>query len=200
MNIKCPRCGGTETAPIMYGMPAFSDELEQTIQNCKIVLGGCCVSEVSPKYHCFGCDKDFGTPPILLSKRGLEQYEDIVTSIRFSDGGYFDGYPEVVMKKSKDTILVDVRPGFSTEGMLHREMPEDEWRKVISKLYEHLYVHEWKKRFVDSDIFDGEQWELEVQLTGGRKRTYCGSNAFPPLWKELKNVFRPYFTEANIQL
>lgn len=104
------------------------------------------------------------------------------------------------MKKSKDTILVDVRPGFSTEGMLHREMPEDEWRKVISKLYEHLYVHEWKKRFVDSDILDGEQWELEIQLTGGRKRTYCGSNAFPPLWKGLKNVFRPYFTEANIQL
>ena len=184
----------------MYGMPAFSDELEQAIQNHKIVLGGCCVSEVSPKYHCFGCKKDFGTPPILLSKRGLEQYEDIVTSVRFSNGGYFDGYPEVIMKKSKDIILVDARPGFSSEGLLHREMPEGEWRKVISQLYEQLYIHEWKKRFVDPNILDGEQWELEIQLIGGRKRTYCGSNAFPPLWQELKNVFRPYFTEANIQL
>ena len=104
------------------------------------------------------------------------------------------------MKKSKDTILVDVRPGFSADVLLHREMPESEWHKIISKLYEKLYIHEWKKRFVDPGVLDGEQWELEIRLAGGRKRTYYGSNAYPPLWKELKNVFRPYFNEAGIRL
>lgn len=104
------------------------------------------------------------------------------------------------MKKVKETILVDVRPGFATDGLLHREIPESEWHKIISKLYKRLYIHEWKKRFVDPGVLDGEQWELEIHLVGGRKRTYYGSNAYPPLWKELKNVFRPYFTEAGIRL
>lgn len=39
---------------------------------------------------------------------------------------------------------------------------------------------------------NGEQWELEIRLTGNRKRTYSGSNAFPPYWSELKALFRPY--------
>lgn len=200
MTIKCPRCGGKDTAPIMYGMPAFDDELEQALADHKIVLGGCCINDANPKYHCFHCDKDFGIPPVLLSKRGLERYEDIITSIRFSDGGFFSGYSEVMMKKSKNAILVDVRPSFSADGILHREMPESEWRRVIAKLYEKLYIQEWNKRFVDPCVLDGEQWELEIHLTGGRRRTYYGSNAYPPLWKELKNVFRPYFNEAGIRL
>ena len=184
----------------MYGMPAFDDELEQALADHKIVLGGCCINDANPQYHCFHCDKDFGIPPVLLSKRGLERYEDIITSIRFSDGGFFSGYPEVMMKKSKNAILVDVRPSFSADGILHREMPESEWRRVIAKLYEKLYIQEWNKRFVDPCVLDGEQWELEIHLTGGRRRTYYGSNAYPPLWKELKNVFRPYFNEAGIRL
>lgn len=200
MTIKCPRCGGKDTAPIMYGMPAFDDELEQALADYKMVLGGCCINDANPKYHCFHCDKDFGIPPVLLSKRGLERYEDIITSIRFSDGGFFSGYPEVILKKSKNAILVDVRPSFSADGILHREMPESEWRRVIAKLYEKLYIQEWNKRFVDPCVLDGEQWELEIHLTGGRRRTYYGSNAYPPLWKELKNVFRPYFNEAGIRL
>ena len=200
MTIKCPRCGGKDTAPIMYGMPAFDDKLEQALADHKIVLGVCCINDANPKYHCFHCDKDFGIPPVLLSKRGLERYEDIITSIRFSDGGFFSGYPEVMMKKSKNAILVDVRPSFSADGILHREMPESEWRRVIAKLYEKLYIQEWNKRFVDPCVLDGEQWELEIHLTGGRRRTYYGSNAYPPLWKELKNVFRPYFNEAGIRL
>ena len=54
--MKCPRCGGEDTAPIMYGMPTFDDELEQAIADHKIVLGGCCISDADPKYHCFQCN------------------------------------------------------------------------------------------------------------------------------------------------
>jgi hypothetical protein len=45
---------------------------------------------------------------------------------------------------------------------------------------------------------DGEQWQLEISLIGGRKRTYYGDNAFPPLWSELKKVFRPLFKRVGI--
>ena len=34
-------------------------------------------------------------------------------------------------------------------------------------------------------MFDGEQWNLEISLIGRRKRTYYGSNDYPPYWNEL---------------
>ena len=55
-----------------------------------------------------------------------------------------------------------------------------------------LYVHEWKKSYVDPYVLDGEQWGLEFQLTGRRVRNYGGSNAFPPYWAELKGTFSPF--------
>lgn len=200
MNIKCPRCGNKNTAPIMYGMPAYDEELEQAIADHKIVLGGCCISDSDPKYYCFQCRKKFGTPSILKSKHGKEKYEDIITSIRFSDGGFFDGYPEILIKKENYSIMIDARPGFSLDGILHREMTEKEWKRIIAQLYEKLYIHEWKKRYDNPFVLDGEQWELEIHLSKGRKRLYYGSNAYPALWEELKSVFRPFFKEAGIKL
>ncbi len=64
--------------------------------------------------------------------------------------------------------------------------------RIRNSLYSELYLHEWKKKFVNYNVLDGEQWELEIKLTGNRKRTYAGSNEFPPYWGELKAIFRPY--------
>lgn len=123
-----------------------------------------------------------------------------MTSVRFSDGGFFGGYPEVLAIKGKDGITLDVRPGFKEpEAYLQRMLTEQEWNKLMDRLFSKLYLHEWKKNFVDPDILDGEQWELELKLTGGRVRNYGGSNAFPPYWAELKTTFRPFFKEAGIK-
>ena len=43
------------------------------------------------------------------------------------------------------------------------------------------------------NVLDGEQWELEIRLTGRRVRNYSGSNAFPAYWDELKRTFQLYF-------
>ena len=197
---KCPKCGSRRVAPILYGMPAYSEEMEQQLKEEKLYLGGCCISGMEPTYHCFQCRKDVGAPPILVSKRGEEEYRDIVTSVRFSDGGFFGGYPEVLAIKGKEGITLDVRPGFrEPEAYLQRLMTEQEWNKLIDRLFSKLFLHEWKKNFVDPDILDGEQWELELKLTGGRVRNYGGSNAFPPYWAELKTTFRPFFKEAGIK-
>lgn len=198
--MKCPKCGSKEVAPILHGMPAWSEDLEQKLNNRELYLGGCCLTGADPDYHCFGCKKDFGTPPILLSKRGMEDYREIVTSVRFCDGGYFDGYPEIRIEKKSTGILLDVRPGFSTpDSFLQRPMAENEWKTLLDHLYGKLYLHEWKKTFLNLDILDGEQWELEIHLTNGRVRNYHGSNAFPPYWSKLKAVFRPFFVEAGIR-
>jgi hypothetical protein len=59
-------------------------------------------------------------------------------------------------------------------------------------------VLEWKKQYYpDGVIMDGEQWELEIRLTGRRARKYYGSNAFPAYWEELFETFRPYFEKRK---
>lgn len=58
-KIVCPYCQSTSIAEIMYGEPAFDDELEEALRNGEIYLGGCCYYPDSPEYHCNKCDKNF---------------------------------------------------------------------------------------------------------------------------------------------
>ncbi len=200
MMKKCPKCGSRRVAPILYGMPAFDEELEQQLNDEKLYLGGCCVSECDPQYHCFECGKDVGSPPILLSKRGEEDYRSIVTSIRFNDGGYLIGHEEVVIKKTASGIIADISPNFQREYVGgQRTLSEKEWNKLLDRLFCKLYVQEWKKQYNDWNVLDGEQWELELRLTDRRVRNYSGSNAFPAYWNELKRTFRPYFKSPDVQ-
>lgn len=46
MMKKCPKCGSRRIAPILYGMPAFSEEMEQQLNEEKLYLGGCCISGI----------------------------------------------------------------------------------------------------------------------------------------------------------
>ncbi len=194
---KCPRCGSKNTAKILYGLPSLSDKLIKQLEDKEVVLGGCAVSLDNPKYHCNSCNKDFGTSPVLYSKHGVEKYPDIVRSIHFSDGGFFGGYRNLTMLKRKDHITVDAWQSMTFPLMeLHREMQFEEWEKVLDALYNKLYLHEWKKRYY-APVMDGEQWKLEIHLSGNRIRTYSGSNDFPPYWKELKALFKLYFEEMT---
>ena len=38
----------------------FSDELLKEVDSGKIILGGCCIMDDAPKYHCNACNEDFG--------------------------------------------------------------------------------------------------------------------------------------------
>ena len=58
-KIICPYCGSEWIADILYGEPAFDDELEELLEKGEIHLGGCCIFRDSPKYHCNDCKKDF---------------------------------------------------------------------------------------------------------------------------------------------
>jgi hypothetical protein len=42
-------------------MPAFSKKLEKDLENRKIILGGCCISDDSPLFHCNECAKEWRT-------------------------------------------------------------------------------------------------------------------------------------------
>lgn len=55
----CPKCGGNDIAIILWGLPAFSKELEEKVKRKKIVFGGCMVSGNDPKLECNDCGYRF---------------------------------------------------------------------------------------------------------------------------------------------
>lgn len=198
--MKCHKCGSEQVARILYGLPVFNEELEQQIAERKLVLGGCCLSGSDPRYHCFGCGKDIGKPPIFRGKFGIEDYREIITGVYFSCGGYDVGYEEVTLRHPDGPVEVLIKPSFIYDAgrqATYRLGTEEEWQHVIRALFDELYLHEWKKRYVYPEVLDGTQWELTMKLTGGRKREYYGSNQFPYRWTDLVAVFDPYFKEAG---
>jgi hypothetical protein len=42
-------------ARILYGLPHFTPELDRELEEGRVVLGGCIVSEDSCQWECLGC-------------------------------------------------------------------------------------------------------------------------------------------------
>ncbi len=52
---KCPNCKSKRIANILYGYPAFSEELSKKLDEGKITLGGCVVNPDNPRWECADC-------------------------------------------------------------------------------------------------------------------------------------------------
>ena len=192
-RIKCPRCGSMETARILYGMPAFSEELERRLRAGRLRLGGCCVSANDPKRYCNTCKKRFGAEALLETEAGTERVADAVTEIQFSRHSFFR-FKEVSISKTEDGACV------KTSGNVNADARDEtfaigkkKWNALVNALYDALYLNDWKHR-TDSETayLDGEEWELTVKLTNRRKRSYSGCNAYPPYWDELQKLLKPF--------
>ena len=209
-QIKCPHCGSTDTAEIIYGMPAFSERMQKKLDKKKWTLGGCCISlvkvgesevNVGAKRLCNKCKKGFGTAPVIYDKATFigEDYRDIVTSLKFSIGGFFGGHTEIKISKNDKGAIVNIdnrRFDLSHDEFFDSLNPKQitslKWERILNKLYNEMYLHEWKKRYEDPEVVDGTSWELVVTMTNRRKRTYNGINDYPPYWNEFKKIFREY--------
>jgi len=55
----CPVCKSKRIASILYGLPAFSEELIKKMDEGRITLGGCCVSLDDPTWECVDCGARF---------------------------------------------------------------------------------------------------------------------------------------------
>ena len=203
-QIKCPHCGSKDTARYLYGYPLFDERMQKKLESGKWVLGGCCINTVEidgkpvntmPKRKCNRCKKDFGRAPVLLApkKELAEDYRGIVTSICFSVGGFFGGYTNITIRKNKTGAVVKVEHSMNDGTVLEPcQITSKKWESIVNRLYSELYLHEWKKRFVNPGVLDGTQWELNLKLTNGRKRSYYGSNDYQPYWDELLKIFREF--------
>ena len=121
MNKKCPHCGSSKTAPILYGYPILNEETKQALDEKKLYLGGCCVCGIEPEFHCFDCKKDFGTPPVFVCKNETEKYRDMLMEAVASTNEdlmmkYFEGeeitHMEAVNAVHEGIIHGDIVPVF----------------------------------------------------------------------------------------
>lgn len=53
--IKCPTCGKSPVATILYGMPNLNEELQQKLDEGRTVIGGCCCAYDDPVWQCSYC-------------------------------------------------------------------------------------------------------------------------------------------------
>ena len=192
-QIKCPHCGSANTARYLYGFQVLDDRTRAKLQENKIVLGGCEIEEGKnlPMRKCNTCGKNFGFVPLLRNRKTneLDEIPDIITSLSFSVGGYFEGFTTIIISKTQKGALVRVEKTFSEElSPKEYQISRRKWQGILNKLYYRIYLNEWKKRY-DSDILDGTQWELEISMTNRRTRFYSGNNNYPPYWKELCKIF-----------
>ena len=58
-TIKCPRCGKGKLSKLLWGLPAFDEQMCLDIESGKIKLAGCLVEEIKPRYYCRWCKKEF---------------------------------------------------------------------------------------------------------------------------------------------
>ena len=52
---NCPICNSTKIADIAYGLFTPNEKLESRIQSGEIILGGCRITEDSPRWCCLDC-------------------------------------------------------------------------------------------------------------------------------------------------
>ena len=208
-QIKCPRCGSRNTARILYGMPAFTDEFQAQLDAGRIYIGGCCIDgartkeggwvSLDPARYCNHCKKTFAKPAFLQDHDQVISYPDIIESIEFHIGRSFGKSTTITIKKNDKGALVHTEyflwiPETQTED---KQISSLRWTNLVNRLYNELYVHEWKKNYWNSNpeefVMDGFTWELKILLNGRRRRTYIGGeNGVPPYWEELKALFRPF--------
>ena len=172
---RCPICGGNNTARILWGLPAWTPELEEKLNNKSIVLGGCCISGNDPSYYCNDCEAN------IIFPTDREEAETVF--FEFGIGGFFDGYQKMEVEKKDDAFTAKYFPAFGSEDSAFEiRLTSDEFRTFIHKVYATSLL-EWKEEYVDPYVLDGTQWEITIRYTDGKAQKWYGSNAYPPLWK-----------------
>ena len=201
-QIKCPYCGSTNTARYIYGKPSDPEGLQKKIEEGKVVYSGCFIEPVfvndkpvlaEPERFCNVCERDFARLPLLIDEEeGTgEDYRDITESIQFSIYVSFKGKTEITVTKKEKGASVYTKEQVSPEETKEKEkrITNAKWKKILEALYCDLFVHEWEKEYNNPGILDGVKWTLNIQLTENRSIRIYGSNAYPPYYDELKELF-----------
>ena len=176
---KCPKCGSRSVIRILYGEPT-GEALFMEAQG-KIKLGGCLITDTNPEYYCNDCKNEWN------KREAIDKAYGDIRGIKASVGGYFQGYYEIDIDFNSRKLSWN----FSLD-------PEDSsYSKTIRKATLERFVEglkvvnllNWKNRYIDLDILDGTQWNIEIEQAS-KIRKINGDNSFPKEWDKFCNLMK----------
>jgi len=190
-NPKCPRCGSSDTAKYLYGMPVYDKSLIQKIEDGQIITGGCYIESNESRFHCNACQKDFGFGTQMTDGADLLQR---VSAIIFRVAGPQEQHIQLEFERERKGAVCQVeKSGVRWE----RSLTEKEWVQLLEKLFYRLFLLDWKRVYVrKGDTVHDTRWRLTLLVNQKKNRfEFRGSNDFPVYWKMLLRLFQPYLEE-----
>lgn len=186
MGKKCVKCGSHNTAEYLYGMPIMDDELKKNIDDKKVILGGCTVTEFNPKYHCNECKQDFGYSAKRLSNDAIIDYIESTYYLEF--GMSYDNLicvaeTKVVFEKRDDRYFVTF---FRNKKKYFKEITEKEFIYNISAFFEKAYILEWEDDCINTRSSIDTRWNYVIKCKGVDTIENHGKDYFPPYFKQAK--------------
>ena len=126
----------------------------------------------------------------------MKRKYDEITSIEFSFGGFFSGRSRVSIIGSSDGTAtwsvasrsIDFSEG--TDSKSFETISKEKWEKLRMDLCDKARIISWKSGYVDSNILDGFQWDLEIFFSDGKTKETGGSNDYPKEWNEFRRLLR----------
>lgn len=175
-KIRCPRCGA-ETARILWGMPCWSEKLQEEVNEKKVYIGGCDIIESPPSRHCYNCGKD-----VCYTYFAVDEAE--TTAIEFEIGDFFGDCKKLVAEREgcefTGKYYYSTFPG--DEPDIKIKLTSKEYKDYVHGIYM-TYIKEWNERYDNPDILDGTTWEITIRFSDGVEWRWSGCNAYPPLWE-----------------
>lgn len=128
------------------------------------------------------------------AEQKAELFDASIPAIRkvvFRVGGFFDGYETRTITLDEEHLHCDVehsliqKPSNLSDGL---DYPCDK-EEFLDGL-RNLHIGEWRTDYMNPNILDGTQWELEIVFSDGHKPFKTGgSNAYPYNFGELQELF-----------
>lgn len=173
INYKiCPYCNSKDVAKILYGYP--SGDMIMLEAAGRVKLGGCLIDiEYSPEYHCNNCKKQWDR------EEAIDYAYSKIIGFNLSFEGYFQGFYEIKI----DFNLKRVTYSHSLEQRepSRKNVSPELLDEFIEALKDINFLN-WRSRYVDPDVLDGCEWEIEIIREGRNLRKY-GINSYPGGWE-----------------
>ena len=127
--------------------------------------------------------------PVLLNDSNHDIYYD-VKNIKASVGGYFGVYYDFELN-FESRQLKWKHYGAGEEEQFEKRIQKKTLEKFRKGL-KFVNLINWKRKYLESNICDGTQWSIEIDIDG-RKKKIIGDNKFPKESSEFCQLVREVF-------
>jgi hypothetical protein len=111
-------------------------------------------------------------------------------------GGFFGGHTEIETGYKSNKFFAEKKGIHFTSVEFFPPFTEKKFLNFRRFLVNNLKIFDWKSRYYDNNIMDGEQWEVKITLKTGKKYEFFGSNEYPENFEKLRKKIKHYFEKG----